>query len=167
MCHTCSDERCEDCENIIDANGDCACCSDGYVKPGRTAFLYVNAYEVTRHYGGPEEGGGFWNNYSPIASIPIIADSVEGHDDSCYTCYCARMSATEDGDGQKPKFCKWGFQLIAKDKGQVEMFKIHLENCYDDMREGSIYSVLGGTDIQICVEYHPAKQNPESKPRYE
>ena len=24
-------------------------------------LMYVNAYEVTRHYGGPEEGGWWYN----------------------------------------------------------------------------------------------------------
>ena len=172
MCQACSNERCEDCENIIDANGNCACRPDGYTKPGRTAFLYVNAYEVMRHYGGPEEGGWWYDSFNPLASIPVLAISIEGHDDSCYTCYCARQAATDPTPESncsivKPKYCKWGFQLIAKDKAQVEMFKKHLEECYGNLREGSIGSVLGGTDVQVFVESRPGKYKPEHKPRYE
>ncbi len=29
---------------------------------------YVNVYEVTRHYGGPEEGGWWYNTGEPIES---------------------------------------------------------------------------------------------------
>jgi hypothetical protein len=36
---------------------------------------YVNAYEVTRHYGGPEEGGWWYNLNTPIASVPIMASN--------------------------------------------------------------------------------------------
>lgn len=37
--------------------------------------FYVNAYEVTRNYGGPEEGGWWYNLHIPIASIPVFASS--------------------------------------------------------------------------------------------
>lgn len=35
---------------------------------GRTGW--VNAYAVTRHYGGPQEGGWWWNRLECIASAP-------------------------------------------------------------------------------------------------
>jgi len=38
-------------------------------------IFYVNAYEVTRNYGGPEEGGWWYNLHVPIASVPVIASS--------------------------------------------------------------------------------------------
>ena len=159
----CDNECCPSCgETIVD--NECNCPPEDYIMPGSETFLYVNAYEVSRHYGGPEEGGWWYNNYSPLASIPVIATVVEGHDNICYNCARARENVI---DGNKPEFCKWSYHLVAKDNAQVEMFKAHLENCYGDMREGSIYSVLGGTDINICVEDHPAKQSPETRPRYE
>jgi hypothetical protein len=163
---SCEKVRCSNCGWVIE-DGECNCLPEGYMVPGSETLLYVNAYEVSRPYGGPEEGGWWYDSYSPLASIPVLADVVEGHDNSCYTCSCARENAIEEGEGNKPKFCKWGYQLIAKDNDQVEMFKAHLENCYGNMREGSLGSVLGGTDIQICVEDHPAKQSPETRPRYE
>ena len=30
---------------------------------------FVTAYEVTRHFGGPEEGGWWYNAYDPIATV--------------------------------------------------------------------------------------------------
>lgn len=40
-------------------------------KPGESGIAYVNAYAITRHYGGPEEGGWWYNTGEPLASIPI------------------------------------------------------------------------------------------------
>ena len=37
---------------------------------------YVNAYAVTRNYGGPEEGGWWYDQDTPLASVPVI-DQVE------------------------------------------------------------------------------------------
>ena len=34
-------------------------------------IVFVTAYEVTRHYGGPEEGGWWYNWYELIESVPI------------------------------------------------------------------------------------------------
>ena len=34
-------------------------------------LTYLNAYAVTRHYGGPEEGGWWFNAGEPLASVPL------------------------------------------------------------------------------------------------
>ena len=36
--------------------------------------LYVNTYEVDRVYGGPEEGGWWFNTYSPVASRRVYGE---------------------------------------------------------------------------------------------
>lgn len=36
--------------------------------------VYLNAYSVTRHYGGPEEGGWWYDVGEPVASVPFEAD---------------------------------------------------------------------------------------------
>lgn len=36
--------------------------------------LYVTVYEITREYGGPEEGGWYWNRYVPVCSVPAHGD---------------------------------------------------------------------------------------------
>ncbi len=38
---------------------------------------FVTAYEVTRHYGGPEEGGWFYNWYSPINTVSTSESNAE------------------------------------------------------------------------------------------
>lgn len=35
---------------------------------------YVNAYAVTRHYGGSEEGGWWFDAGEPLASVPVTSD---------------------------------------------------------------------------------------------
>lgn len=49
-----------------------------FVYPGEKTVLYVNAYAVHQHYGGPAEGGWYYNSGEPIASVPAIA--VAKHD---------------------------------------------------------------------------------------
>jgi len=39
---------------------------------------WVSAYEVTRHYGGPEEGGWYYDAGTPLASIPVDTEG-EAH----------------------------------------------------------------------------------------
>lgn len=42
-------------------------------------LLYVNAYLVCRVYGGPEEGGWWFNAGEPLASVPVEAIRQPGH----------------------------------------------------------------------------------------
>ena len=86
---------------------------------------HVNAYSVTREYGGPEEGGWYFDLYEPLESVEI--------------------SSTEE----------------------IDKVKKELEDKYADQKEGDISSVLGGTDIRVFPEEHPAKRQPEERPFYE
>lgn len=38
---------------------------------------WVNVYASTRHYGGPEEGGWWYNWDECVASVPFLADTKE------------------------------------------------------------------------------------------
>jgi hypothetical protein len=47
-------------------------------QPGEAPrHRWVNAYEVTRAYGGPEEGGWYYDVGEPLASIPVKWDFEE------------------------------------------------------------------------------------------
>ena len=41
--------------------------------------VFVNAYEVDQHYGGPEEGNWYYFSGTPLASVPVLkkGDAVE------------------------------------------------------------------------------------------
>lgn len=45
-------------------------CENGKVDYPEDMKVYVTAYEVTRHFGGHEEGGWWYNNLSAIETIP-------------------------------------------------------------------------------------------------
>lgn len=168
MCECCAEsaERCSYCGWEIDDNGECNCPPEGYLKPGTETIMYVNAYAVTRHYGGPEEGGWWYNRQTPLASIPVKAIVMEGHTDTCYQCDRARREVIEP-DGQVAKMCKWGYHVVPKDMDQVQDFKQHLMDIYYEVKEGNIYSVLGGTDVRVCLEENPAEEEPKGRPQYE
>lgn len=44
--------------------------------------FYVTVYKITRHYGGPEEGGWYYNFWEQICSIPICYNA-DGSSDEC------------------------------------------------------------------------------------
>jgi hypothetical protein len=45
--------------------------------PPAADLKYVNAYGVTKHYGGPEEGGWWYESGQPMASVPFPTDAGE------------------------------------------------------------------------------------------
>lgn len=44
---------------------------------GSPQFKYVNAYVTEQMYGGPEEGGWYYQAGTPIASVPVPYDAPE------------------------------------------------------------------------------------------
>lgn len=148
-----------------------------------TDLLYINAYSVTRHYGGHEEGGWWFNAGEPLASIPIRAKRVQGHGSWCGNC-----SDAAAGNGE---FCKkylpddeeyeegldndeeyWDREtrevqhLKPLDTEEKERYVAHLRSVFADYNEGNIYSVLGGAELQVYVEDHAAENFPQEMPRY-
>lgn len=147
--------HCDTCGAFIGNEEECDYCTkpEDYVTPGTESLMYINAYEVTRHYCGPEEGGD-WQNYShPLASIPVKATSHKG----CSHSYCLNCN--------NGNHCKWSFHLVPNEPSKVDMFKSHLEDVFSHIPEGNIYSVLGGAELSIRVENNPAK--PSEFLRYE
>ncbi len=55
---------------------------------------YVNAYGVTREYGGPEEGGWWYDRGTPVASLWVEADEAEKAADELK----ARYDHIKEGD---------------------------------------------------------------------
>ena len=142
--------------------------------------LYVNAYAVTRHYGGPEEGGWWYNAGEPLASIPVLARRVDGHDEWCYNCNRAREDEGE--------FCKKYYEedpdYVSDDKywdretlnvqhlKPVDDDEVHrnieyLKKIHSDEEYGNIYHSTGGVELVVCVEARVASYWPDECPRYE
>jgi hypothetical protein len=122
------------------------------------AILYVNAYAVTRHWGGREEGGWWYNAGAPLASVPIAAETVAcpGGSDGCNCGYEVNGIYCADDRHLKPE-----------DSAELRRMRAHLRKMFADVKEGDIYSVNGGVDLDVWVEERPAHHWPEGRPRYE
>ena len=123
-------------------------------------ILFVNAYVITRHYGGPEGGGWWWNSGEPTASVPVKVEpravpcacvGWEGFDSST----CSRC------DGKRTK------EMRRRDYPEVQSTIASLRELFADENEGGIYSVLGGQEVSVSVEEHTARVWPETRPHYE
>lgn len=86
---------------------------------------YLTVYAVTRHYGGPEEGGWWYNVHEPIFSTG---------------------------------------KVLARRLNKVRERLFKQFSCY---RDGDIYSVLGGMDIDIVAERTVGQYATRHHPRYE
>jgi len=134
--------------------------------PPRTyrGIVYVNAYAVTRHYGGPEEGGWWYNRGEPLASVPIPAEITDRHDrdggENDYT-YCTGCYSDE---GERT-ICS--NREVVPDENAKEAMIAYLKGAFADVVEGNIYSVLGGTALEIRIEDEQAYAWPEARPHYE
>jgi len=100
-------------------------------------MFYINAYSETRHYGGPEEGGWWYNHLEPLASIPIEAE--------------------EDDQGI----------ITPKDQLQFDVQCDYLRETLSEYEYGDIYSVRGGSELAIIIQDHIAEEEPKYRPRYE
>jgi len=111
--------------------------------------LYINAYYVTRHYGGPEEGGWWYDAGRMAAQIPIEVDFKDQSSD----------------DGQ---YC--GLFQNMTNKSEIRVIDYVINHLYDTLGSdawGSISSVNGGMEIRVALEDHEAESYPAERPHYE
>lgn len=145
-----------------------------------TKRFYINAYAVTRHYGGPEEGGWWYNAGEPLASVPIQAERLEVcptfvDEDGFRRCRCyfagnrvvsieqhceACESETEHDKCPPPQH--WQFP---REKVNKLLDDLHAE--FADVVDGDIYSVRGGVALELRCEDQVAAHWPQQRPHYE
>lgn len=73
---------------------------------GSNIRRYITAYAVTRHYGGPEEGGWWYNRYTSIESvelpeelhIPDVSDELEDRLEKMKTKLYEKHAELEEGN---------------------------------------------------------------------
>lgn len=115
------------CVNPEEVVIDCDKCDDsGWIEEtvDENQIVFVNIYEITREYGGPEEGGWWYNNFECVESVPV------------------------------------------KNKNS-ELMKEEMEKEHASRKHGNIYSVLGGTDVNVIIEEKPKQSETKERPRYE
>ena len=124
-------------------------------------MLYLNAYAVTRHYGGPEEGGWWYNSGEPLASIPIDSHKVlgAGHE---YQPTDLAEGCDQCGLNFNEHYCE---EVI--DQEHLRQMEAQLKEKFDYVSEGSIYSVNGGSLLEISLEEQFAAYWPSERPRFE
>lgn len=118
--------------------------------------VYMNAYHVDRAYGGPEEGGWWYNRGEPLASIPIPAKAIPA--DDCDT------DTSEEGN-KCAESCNCT-KLIAADPAQEEKVRADLLAQFAHLNHRRIGD-LGGSEVQIYTEDHFARYFPQERPHYE
>jgi len=116
---------------------------------------WVNAYQQTREYGGPQGGGWYYTAYDPLASIYIGSQPA-----------VCRMNGEESA-----LFSVQSDHTIISDEEEPAPQIMHdcvefLAHQFDHINQGNISSVLGGSILGIRIETHPAVFRPYRQPYY-
>ena len=110
--------------------------------------MYLNIYQCSQAYGGPEEGG-WWYSCSELIDSKRISNLTR-----------ARQTVKE----LNKKFKN-------DDKGEYQMGFGGFDGCDDSGEGDDDYLMLGGhwgfSDIRACIEEHPGKNYPSERPHYE
>jgi hypothetical protein len=125
--------------------------------------LYVNVYEVGQGYGGPEEGGWWFQTGSPVTSIAVELTEdewVEAKED-----FELASRITLDDTYSIEVSGRWTAFLDARLRRKALKLRDELAESYPST--GKQYEVLGGDDWNVTIEEHFARFYPEEKPRYE
>jgi len=121
--------------------------------------VYVNAYLTDRRYGGPEEGGWWYDTGEPLASVPFDV----GATGKCPVYF----QGDEYNDEYSPK--------VGDVIGEAEEFNLWEADAADDYllrcemaRLGNMFIEQYSKDeVEVVVEDHPASVYPEVRPHYE
>lgn len=127
-----------------------------------TTRLFVNVYEAGRVYGGPEEGGWWFDTGTPLASVPV--ELTEDEWERAREAFGVELGLLTDRD----YWCReeeWGAWL--DDVLRAKAWAVHDEWEGRYAPTGRRGSVLGGEDYFVAVEEHFARAFPEEAPRYE
>jgi hypothetical protein len=117
--------------------------------------IYINAYAVTRHFGGPEEGGWWFNAGEALASVPVsVQEAIRVADDRSAGRGEYRVEEINDrehyddpNDAPEPR-C-W---ILRFDADQADRVEAALREALADVPEGDIYSMRGGVELQLRRE---------------
>jgi hypothetical protein len=109
-------------------------------------MIYLNVYELNRHYGGPEEGGWWYDSKEPVVTVKIH-DTEEWDSNDFYK---------DMSDNSMPA---WLWR-------QIDSLRGKLVEVYPEGK--SRFSVVPrGTDYGVYVEDEEAADSPVTTPHYE
>jgi hypothetical protein len=132
-------------------------------------MLYINAYKVYRAYGGPEEGGWWYDMGTPVASIPISTEYRRGQEyffqsgeiviQKCRYCEGQGTVACEDPN----------LQDVCDNCGEIPSDKIKTESMMAELQALLEQEEIMGRreELRISLETCMGEAYPDSKPTYE
>lgn len=115
-------------------------------RKGPKAWTRLGVYVVTRHYGGPEEGGWWWNRYTLVTSFKLWRP--------------IRPIRRQYAPGWP-----WGWELCTTER--AENFRDLIEAQFNHLNDGDIGSVLGGEQISVIFETVRGEWETTEVPHYE
>ena len=123
-------------------------------------IMYVNVYRIARCYGGPEEGGWYYDVGEPVASIPVGLTNSERE--------TLHEQFVRDNDLQADSW--WPvddyeefIQSAVREKARAVFERTEKQFPYTRNR----WSVLGGDDHDVTIENEFAQPFPKERPYYE
>lgn len=120
---------------------------------GKDKVYYVNAYIVSRHCGGSEEGGWWYDAGHPIASVPYMGSESDAGLEAGSAIRESLIGVLEQEHGLKvpTRYIK-GQEVIPQNLGPQRYL---------------VAGANGGHDIEINIEEDFAVAYPETRPHYE
>jgi len=113
-------------------------------------LIYVNIYRVGRSYGGPEEGGWYFDTGTPIGAVPITVTEEER---------TAIWNTAERHDKDFDYYLS--DYLKKKAEAEAQRHRVFFP------RTNKRSSVLGGEDYDVLIEDSFPQPFPKERPHYE
>lgn len=108
--------------------------------------IYVNVYEISRNYGGPEEGGWYFD-----AGVPVTSILVELTDDE-------NADLTDAIEQYEHRYDRWVEREQVFTVAELnKVIRTHRDLQEQYPATGKSSSVLGGEDYRVLVEDHYGK----------
>jgi len=125
--------------------------------------LYVNVYSVAQAYGGPEEGGWWFDTGVPVASIPVELDDHEREQQ--HEQYMKENGHLAAHEVHPEEYDLW-FKQALEDKAWEIRDQWKQRYTFDSSQYTSVLSHRYD-NYQVAVEDHFARPYPEERPHYE
>jgi hypothetical protein len=115
-------------------------------------------YAVTRHCGGPEEGGWWFNALEHVESAPLP-----------YNVRRAQYKRTPRVERLvcSPEATPAIERAFDRAVRAFTPVRRRLAGLFSEVARGDIYSVLGGTALSVQAEARPGQHTTTERPRYE
>ena len=121
---------------------------------------WVNVYQTTNQYGGPEEGGWYFYVHDPVAAIYVGELLAETSDELELSTLSIYQGAA--GNIVRPAHAFPNAVIPSHVQPAVDF----ATQMYQDLTEGDMHSVLGGSYMSLQLQTHPAVREPFCRPYY-